>query len=50
MASNKNKNKYENDFEHLEKIGEGAFGYVTKVMDKNTGAFYAIKRIEIKGK
>ena len=45
MAS---QDRYENEFEPLEKIGEGMFGNVFKVKEKRTGNLFAIKRIQIK--
>ena len=42
--------RYEENFEQLGIIGEGGFGKVFKVKEKNTSALFAIKRIQIKSK
>ena len=36
-----------NDFEHIEKIDEGAYGVVYKARDKETGELVAIKKVKL---
>jgi serine/threonine protein kinase len=42
----KNENKMEN-YEKLEKIGEGTYGIVYKGRDKNSGQIVALKKIRL---
>ena len=39
--------RYENDFEELDKIGEGGFGEVFKARHRIDGNIYAIKKIKL---
>ena len=40
---------YKNNFEEIVLLGEGGFGQVFKVKDKNHDQFYAVKKINVKG-
>ena len=42
--------RYENDFEELDKIGEGGFGEVFKARHRIDGNIYAIKKIKLQSK
>ena len=48
FRSSKNIGKNINDFEIIEKLGEGRFGIVYKVKSKITKKLYAMKKLEIK--
>ena len=42
--------RYANDFEELDKIGEGGFGEVYKARHRIDGNIYAIKKIKLQSK
>ncbi|KAL1129698.1 hypothetical protein AAG570_012642 [Ranatra chinensis] len=48
--STKGQSRFENEFEHIKWLGEGAFGDVIKVRNKLDDGFYAIKRIKLNPK